>query len=363
MSTRVELLPAHLLPRPEDVAAAVARRKLEQAAPAPDVSNGRSNTTQQLHAVLIDGFRVTFPFTTRLEVLLRLFGGWAEWEACPHGVRGYQKGLKLPGIFVWYDGPTVQGIHVEVQGQGCRHLEETGRVHPGEESGGWRSFFSTLLSLGGRFVRCDPAIDERAGILGLQGVWGYWLRGWRVSRWRQARPFYRDVGGREVLEGIGFGDRKSRCYGRMYDKAMQQGEEGHRTRAELELHADRAHAFVCAVVKHGLAAATVGVWKEYLTFVEPDTATRRERCQACAWWLDVVGHADKLRLWGGSAKRRIEEVGQWLQRAVAPALAACAEAFGGEFLVGLLNNGERRQDKYRPMIAEWRAAWAAMGGT
>jgi phage replication initiation protein len=317
-----------------------------QGAPEATAAPPLSNTGALSTSCLIDWVAVTFSeLRLTVEEVCDLFGGRQGWVTLPHGFKGYRCALQRPGVTVLSEGRPGMGVHVQLTGDGCRQLEAEGFVED------WVLWLHTVVACGGQFARLDVAIDDRSGLLDLEEVAkAPWVG--RTDKRRVVRGT--DQNGDVAEHTITFGSRVSETYLRIYDKALEQGQEGHWVRCELELKRERAQALAEEIAAGGMEGVVAGVLRAHISFVTPSaTDTNRSRWAVCQWWLDFLAHAEKLHLSTGKPTRTVTEAFEWVRRQVGPMLGALwvHQGCDWEWLHQVVQNGVERLRPHHKVLA------------
>jgi len=166
---------------------------------------------------------------------------------------------------------------------------------------------------------------------------------------------------------LNFGSRTSECFLRVYDKQLEQnakrkdGKEPLLTdpwvRWELELKDHRANrAARCLVDGMELGAVIVGVLANSVRFINKDN-DRKSRCSNLEKWEAFISGISALRLYQPQELKTIDDSVRWIDRQVAPTLAAVLLAHDGDIRIftELLSGGRERLNKnHRRMIQEYQ---------
>ena len=292
----------------------------------------------------------------------------AKWQSGP-GRYFYTKRLAQEHIEVLYAGMQPgMGIHVQVSGQGCRALEQAGRVTD------WAQFFQEIWNEGGKITRLDVALDDHNGMLDMAQIYAAWLAGHAAAHYRTAQPVMPKVtlgSGHDALDRpqtLYFGDPRQGDSGiRIYDKqaeqiAKGQPDPGPWIRVELVMKDRQTTAFVNAVKDKGrsLADAVAGAIRAKLDFkaFNPNDGNKR-RWATVDWWARFLGTAQDLPLAPKTATRSITEKWQWLERQASRSLAIVSMAHDnhGSILNHLLMAGaEKLTARDRELIHNYLAA-------
>mgnify|MGYP002477234557 CR=1 FL=1 len=183
-----------------------------------------------------------------------------------------------------------------------------------------------------------------------------------TSRWKGYDVHKSAKRGKPQERSVYFGQRCSDSHLIIYDKAAEQGVEGHWTRVELRFRNKRATAAGRLFVDLGDDVGSVsrefaGILRGYLEFKEWGP-TRRERWDACGWWLDFLDGAEKGRLVVQPGELpSVGQVQEWLYLQVLPMMGVMVEALGFDEGWGwLFRNTEKCKGRWR---ARHRAILAA----
>jgi phage replication initiation protein len=298
-------------------------------------------------------------------------GNELEWVEKSSGNLGYRRSVRNGGIVIYYDhNEPGRGVCIAISGKGCRQLEATGVV---VTWAGWSNLLRRLTTTPGvHLTRLDVAYDDRAGLLSMERVKEYVDGGQVVSRFKSAYTVQKktlnpDSGQARGLT-VNFGSRVSKVMSRFYDKAAEQGVEGHWVRCEIE--AKDSHAMELAALLANCpggeeGAVVAGVLRHYISFRERSEGdTNRSRWPESQWWLAFLGAVEKVRLAVGAPARTWEKTRAWVEQQVAPALAVLRlGAYSWEELLGdLLDSGENRlKPRHHKMVSDEKARLASFG--
>ena len=153
---------------------------------------------------------------------------------------------------------------------------------------------------------------------------------------------------------IYFGSSSSSTLCRMYDKAAEQGVEGHWVRVEFQFRRKNAGSAIEKVVNEG-ESGILGLFRSYIDFKAGDPGDSNVTRQPTApWWLQFLRSAEKSGLGLPAVKRTIEEIRDWFRRSIAPSLALLIEADGGcvDWLYEMIRDGRRRIPPHRWALLE-----------
>lgn len=213
--------------------------------------------------------------------------------------------------------------------------------------------------------RLDVACDDRVGLLDMSEIFD------RVqSRQVNTRMTkFRFVGemsskNREGLT-VYFGSASSDFRIRIYDKAYEQGVEGHWVRVEMVLQGQNGNAFsseLASGASFGRLAAMV--LNDKLSFIERDDSNI-SRCTVCPWWSAFVDELSKLQLVARKAAQHpVGRIYDWLINQVAPSLAVIRECFSYGTLLDISESGkERLSRKQEALISDFKSFKNRMVGS
>ncbi len=322
-----------------------------QANPAPPTSNTGALTQIERS---VDWVGFTFPTDIPLQGVKEILG-LEDWQEMDRGGMGYRACCRRGHVAIYYEGREDMGIHVEITGQGCREEEASGRIKD------WREFFARLLEFGCKFTRVDIAQDDRSGWLDLEQI-GQAVRDRAfTSRFRRGQEIiaWNNDAAKDGGRCFYFGSAASLASVRIYDKAREQGLPvgEHWVRVEQIFRDERAQAMVKEFVAKGFAVCA-GILRNYLEFKEEAEGVRRDQRKPAGWWLAFLGGVEKARLSMAKLARTLDQVREWLERQVTPAVALMLEWKGGpEWFCGQMELAKFRWKKeHLSMLAAANAA-------
>lgn len=300
---------------------------------------------------IVDWLAFTVPALDPVTVEEWLGEDWTETE---RGGMGYKKGKVCGHMRLYYDGQAGMGVHVEISGKGCREVEALWHFYD------WATIIEGVTDRGGHVTRIDVAFDDRAGILSALEITRAIDEGRVVSRFKDALNMRK----RRLVDGEGngwteqFGSAQSSVQVTMYDKAKEQGVEGHWLRVEMQFRHDRAEA-AAEMVKAGKIAEIAGVLRGYIEFktLPAGSDSNKRRWPAASWWVSFLDGCAKTRLQVKPRTRSLDDVYAWLDRSVGPSLAVFVEIADGELttLATLAaRNKSRLSARHEEMIKAYR---------
>lgn len=242
------------------------------------------------------------------------------------------------GVDVNYDGQQPgMGMHVEVTGQGCRHLEESGRVTH------WPAFLAEVRARGGRFTRLDGAMDDRAGVLDLRRMEREFNRGNVVTHYQLDLKYGRRRAGwaldaAAVKEAkrpltLYFGKpHEGRSGIRIYDKRQERIDKGFEDpgtpwiRVELVAKGKQAEVLAGAVLAEPAeewGRVVAGAIRAKLDFKRRPAGndTNRRRWPTASWWAMFLDTTQEIRLSPKTAQATVAGRREWLEKQAAKSLA------------------------------------------
>lgn len=204
-----------------------------------------------------------------------------------NGARGYKDRLYFECISIHYNGREDMGLWCELSGQGCRNFETYG-------NGNYDFVFDCIKDNSNEMniTRLDVAYDDFDGLLNMDKLIADVIAQNYVSPTRRWNVQIGSEG-----NSITIGSMKSDILIRIYDKAMERGmtDGTHWIRCEIQLRRERAEQF--AFNSESIGKKYVGVLNNYLRFIQPDSATRKERCATADYWSDFLESAEKIHLY------------------------------------------------------------------
>jgi len=263
-------------------------------------------------------------------------GGWGGYE--------HQAMILGKGWVRWSDERPQMGVHVALGAEALAHVALVGGLESHESVRAW---LGNLLGLGFRPTRADFASDDRTGLLQMERIREHIASGKLSTRFRQVNA-YENLRGKRG-ETIYFGSPTSSTMCRIYNKAAEQGVEGHWVRCEFQFRHKNAIRVCEKVVEEG-EACLFGLIRGYLDFKEGGSNDHCVTRQVSAsWWLEFLGNAVKCALGLPRVRRTITEIKHWVFKQIAPTLALITMAEQGcvDWLYEAMRDGRRRIPKHR----------------
>ena len=148
---------------------------------------------------------------------------------------------------------------------------------------------------------------------------------------------------------------------RIYDKALEEGEEGHWVRVEMVMRGAHANAFVAqAIETDTIGRLAAQVLNDKFAFIEKDDSNIT-RCTVCDWWERFVDELQNVHLVAREVvKHTVERISNWVEFQVGPSLAVLCHTKGFQYIRRLARQAERRMsDQQRALIKDYNAWQAA----
>ena len=232
----------------------------------------------------------------------------------------YTRTQRCGGISILTDAPNDESIQLVFTGKGCRELEAAGWFES------WPITLRQLLAGGASFSRLDVALDDREGVLNMDHIVACCNEGRVVCRYGKIIPSEErdEVTGAVKGRMVTFGNRGSGTSIRIYDKALEQGVDGHWIRVEMQARKAKAQALANAV--GGDEAPISGILLSYLDFKDKGRSTRRERLPTAAWWTQFLGTKKRFQLQTAPRNQSIEKTHDWMMKQMARGYASVVDS-------------------------------------
>lgn len=308
--------------------------------------------------VLIDWLTFTVKGKSVREVI-EVFLGFdpSLFVATGFCMNSYQQVYRFSDIFVMdcpHENSYFQnmGVCVSMSGNGCRTFERFTCYSDAP----FLSLFKLIRANDCNVTRLDIACDDLSGALDMDRIIDKVQRNEINSRMTK-RDIHQSLdGSSKAGSTVYIGAPSSDFRFRIYDKALEQGTEGHWVRVEMVLKQDNAFSFVL----HIASGACVGklaaqVLNDKLSFIERDDSNI-SRCSVSGWWADFVEEVSSLQLSSrATVHHPIEHVDAWVQRQIAPSLAMLLDALGWAHVFEMIMAAESRlTDRQLALIADFR---------
>ena len=259
-----------------------------------------------------------------------------------YGLLGYNRVLRFSDICVCYeprenDFFRDMGMCVSMSGNGCRAFETMSKL----TQAGQDSVFPTLFQLlaadeTANVSRIDIACDDREGFLNMEEIVEKVQANEINSRMTKRSVIVSFDGTQRSGSTIYLGAPSSDFRVRIYDKALEEGVDGHWIRVELVMRHKNAAAFVAQMN----SAPSVGklaaqVVNDKFSFIERDDSNIT-RCTVCGWWQSFVDELESVRLVARCViQHSVERIENWIESQVGPSLAVILNTLGWPHLFEL----------------------------
>ena len=259
-----------------------------------------------------------------------------------YGLLGYNRVLRFSDICVCYeprenDFFRDMGVCVSMSGNGCRAFETMSKL----TQAGQDSVFPTLVQLlaadeTANVSRIDIACDDRKGFLNMEEIVEKVQANEINSRMTKRSVIVSFDGTQRSGSTIYLGAPSSDFRVRIYDKALEEGVDGHWIRVELVMRHKNAAAFV----EQMNSAPSVGklaaqVVNDKFSFIERDDSNIT-RCTVCGWWQSFVDELESVRLVARCViQHSVERIENWIESQVGPSLAVILNTLGWPHLFEL----------------------------
>lgn len=300
-----------------------------------------------------------------------------EFSPLNKGRFGYHKQLKWVGgnIFVLYnDLPETtenkpetadrMGVHMMLSGAGCRQYEARQPLKK-------LLLFLTILDERVNFTRIDLAIDDRSDqLINFSRIHDAAINRLFTSRWSKWDELNsrRSATGEYLGRTMYFGSQASDIFCRIYDKTLERkanseettGLPKHWTRLEVIYKKDRAKQLVYHIVDRHVPVGTAirGTLNQYIRFIKtpPNPDQNKSRWPTADWWTQLLDGVGKLQLTIEKEQKSIDDMKDWLERQIAPTIAAVLTANEGDlsWLHEIIGKGAQRlSQRHRDAIAQY----------
>lgn len=322
--------------------------------------------------VLVDWLTFSVKETDPKKVIREYLG--MEWELFQdpgYGLLGYNKVLRFSDICVCYEARENDyfrdmGVCVSMSGNGCRAFETMSKLtfpgardKQGTESVAFPVLFQKLTAEeDANISRIDIACDDREGYLDMEEIVGKVMANEVNSRMAKRSVVASFDGVQRSGSTVYIGAPSSDFRVRIYDKALEEGVDGHWVRVELVMRGKNANAFVEQMTN----AETVGklaaqVINDKFSFIERDDSNI-SRCSVCRWWLSFVDELEAVRLVARCViQHAVERIDSWVEAQVGPSLAVLFRTLGWLHIFELAKEAEQRlSDKQKCLISDYNSA-------
>lgn len=232
-----------------------------------------------------------------------------NWEIT-HGFYGFQSRRWCSGISIHYGHSELEGVLVEMSGQGCRTFE-TFRQERYENGvcvnhADWGFIFDDILHDDDFSVtRLDIAFDDHEGLLPMKRLITDFRHENFVTRFksgRNSKSCKLEMSPHDSAATIYFGSPQSEIRFRIYDKSAERGfdESVHWIRFEMQMRREIAYEFIKRFVESGYKMGDLfaAIVSNYLRFVTPSkTDSNKRRWNTARYWQKLVGDVLPVSLW------------------------------------------------------------------
>ena len=252
---------------------------------------------------------------------------------------------------------------MSMSGNGCRTFETMSALtgaKDGQDASG--TAFSVLFRLlaaeeSANVSRIDVACDDREGFLDMDEIVQKIQTNQVNSRMTRRSVLVSYDGTRRNGSTIYIGAPSSDFRVRIYDKALEQGEDGHWVRVELVLRKKNANAFVEQMTNaESVGKLAAQVINDKFSFIERDDSNIT-RCTVCDWWRAFVDELESVRLVARCViQHRVEQIENWVEAQVGPSLAIIVRTLGWPHLMEIAHAARGRlSEKQECLISDYNA--------
>ena len=284
-----------------------------------------------------------------------------------YGLLGYNRVLRFSDICVCYeprenDFFRDMGVCVSMSGNGCRAFETMSKL----TQAGQDSVFPTLFQLlaadeTANVSRLDIACDDREGFLNMEEIVEKVQANEINSRMTKRSVIVSFDGTQRSGSTIYLGAPSSDFRVRIYDKALEEGVDGHWIRVELVMRHKNAAAFA----EQMNSAPSVGklaaqVVNDKFSFIERDDSNIT-RCTVCGWWRSFVDELESVRLVARCVvQHSVERIENWIESQVGPSLAVILNTLGWPHLFELAHAAAGRLSAWQlSLISDYNSLQTA----
>ena len=240
------------------------------------------------------------------------------------------------------------GVCVSMSGNGCRTFETMSRLKDADAQGTGSVAFPALFRLltadeTANISRIDIACDDREGYLDMDKIIDK-TRSNEINSRLLRRTINFSLNGKEKAGAtVYIGAPSSDFRVRIYDKALEQGVDGHWIRVELVMRSDNANAFVANLTNaENVGTLAAQVINDKFSFIERDDSNI-SRCTVCDWWTAFVDELEKVRLVSREViQHSVEHIRNWVETQVAPSLYVLMKTMGLMDIYNLATGAKNR---------------------
>ena len=290
--------------------------------------------------VLIDWLTFSVKKDDPSEVIREYLGlDPALFQDTGYSLLGYNKVLRFSDICVCYEPRENKhfqnmGICVSMSGNGCRAFETMSKLGAKDKQGTQSVAFPALFQLltadeTANVSRIDIACDDREGYLNMDEIIDR-TRSNEINSRLLRRTINFSLNGKDKAGAtVYIGAPSSEFRVRIYDKALEQGVEGHWIRVELVMRSANANAFVEDMTNsENVGKLAAQVINDKFSFIERDDSNI-SRCTVCDWWQNFVDELDKVRLVSRDViQHGVERIRSWIENQEGPSLYVLMKTMG-----------------------------------
>ena len=290
--------------------------------------------------VLIDWLTFSVKREDPSEVIREYLGlDPALFQDTGYSLLGYNKVLRFSDICVCYEPRENKhfqnmGVCVSMSGNGCRTFETMSKLGAKDKQGTQSVAFPALFRLltadeTANVSRIDIACDDREGYLDMYEIIDR-TRSNKINSRLLRRTINFSLNGKDKAGAtVYIGASSSDFRVRIYDKALEQGVEGHWVRVELVMRGKNASAFGAQLTNsESVGKLAAQVVNDKFSFIDRDDSNIT-RCTVCEWWQNFVDELDKVRLVSRDViQHGVERIRNWIENQVGPSLYVLMKTMG-----------------------------------
>lgn len=268
------------------------------------------------------------------------------------GKLGYRSQMYYNNISVLYEGTPTMGVHVILSGQGCRYYESE---HPLIE------LIERINTHGGKLTRIDLAMDDTSGkVIKFDNLVKDITAANVITRWKDNTEIIKRSNSDSSKQGhtINVGSGASRIYMRIYNKALEQKQEGVWNRIELEIKKEYAEQIQQLLTTENVGQLMAKIMNNYIRIVEPNENDKnKSRWKTKPYWERIIKTTEKQKLTRLSVEKTVDTTKDWIRKQIAPSLALVTINDDGnlDFLVQQVIQGQTRlKERHIKMLKRGR---------
>lgn len=244
------------------------------------------------------------------------------------------------------------GVCVSMSGNGCRTFETMSKLSLGTQNKqGTKSVaFLALFQL----LASDADSMEQI----IAKTWANEIN----SRMKRRDVHFSLDGTRQAGSTVYIGAVSSDFRVSIYDKALEQGVEGHWVRVEMVMRGKNSKSFVDHMTRtDNVGKLAAQVMNDKLSFIERDDSNIT-RCSVCSWWQNFVEELESVRLVAREViQHRVEQIDNWIEYQEGPSLAILFRTMGWPHIFELaIEAGRRLSDKQQSLISDYNSLQSAL---